>query len=294
MGELALASLVLVVGAGVAVSIALTRHPQTTSLRTTDRSASANPTASSLPNADLLAANLAAPRIHVTAFAIKGRGSADGLTLIGAYADPAETILFFSGVKNPNLGQFTVYDDRGWLNSYTRGGQGAPEHQYLGLATGPHVAADGLAHITITDQMPAALSGSQAPIGTRLFSFSLKVAPAVRLPAPAPIQLGSWNVTLEKVQLTPAVIFLQALVSGASPDQIQSSTVTLLDPSGQPVRQLVQGAGITVPKQQLNASNSNLTRLTYQWERPVADGTYQLRISGSGSIHVIDLTVPAT
>jgi len=79
--------------------------------------------------------------------------------------------------------------------------------------------------------------------------------------------------------------------AGATPDAIGMSTLNLVDASGHPLREVAGAAGVTVPKQQLNSSNYANTRVNYQWMRPVAGGTYQLRLQGPGGTRTIVITL---
>jgi hypothetical protein len=278
--EISLAAVVLVLGAVLAVSIAISRGNLKANPVLT-------PNPSPVPEADLVAAKV--PAAYVTPLNLLGRRSATGTTLIGAYADPAEIVLFFAGPDIRN--GLAVYDSYGWINSYTRGCQGSKAgDSCLVLAAGPHLATDGLAHLTITDTMPPGLGGPQKPVGQTLYDFSLRVQRALSLSVPKSLHLGSWTLTIEKMQATPATIFFQALIN-APTDQATSTTATLVDASGKPVLVLLQGAGITVPKQQLNAGNGP-TRLFSQWERPAAGGVYRLELSGNGATQSIPVTIP--
>jgi hypothetical protein len=96
---------------------------------------------------------------------------------------------------------------------------------------------------------------------------------------------------VEKLEATPAVIHLQAVFAGATPDAIGMSTLNLVDASGHLLREVAGDAGVTVPKQQLNSSNYANTRVDYQWIRPVAGGTYQLRLQGPGGTRTIFITL---
>jgi hypothetical protein len=108
---------------------------------------------------------------------------------------------------------------------------------------------------------------------------------------PLHFALGSWKVTLEVVELTPSVVHVQALIDGATVGDLEQKFMTLLDRSGHEVPQIVGGASVTVPKQQLNSTTYKSTRVNDQWERPAA-GTYHLRVEGNNASHVVDLDIP--
>jgi hypothetical protein len=50
------------------------------------------------------------------------------------------------------------------------------------------------------------------------------------------------------------------------------------------------GAGITVPKQQVNASNYQNARARYEWARP-GPGEYRLHFQGGGGTYDLVLTI---
>ena len=87
---------------------------------------------------------------------------------------------------------------------------------------------------------------------------------------------------------------MEALVNGASPPTLEGPGippfVELLDSAGNPLRVLVGGAGITVPKGQLNPINYQNSRTRDEWLRP-APGTYRLRFQGSGARYEVIVVV---
>lgn len=112
--------------------------------------------------------------------------------------------------------------------------------------------------------------------------------------APDPFWLGRWKVTVETLEMTPDVVHMVALVNGASPVALEGPSIApfveLLDSAGNPVRVLEGGAGITVPKGQLNPINYQNSRSRNQWLRPPA-GTYRLRFQGNGGRVEIPLII---
>jgi hypothetical protein len=64
----------------------------------------------------------------------------------------------------------------------------------------------------------------------------------------------------------------------------------LVDAAGNPVRILESGAGITVPKQQVNPMNYQNARTRAEWLPPAA-GTYWLRFQGGGGRFEIAITI---
>jgi hypothetical protein len=101
-------------------------------------------------------------------------------------------------------------------------------------------------------------------------------------------------VTVETLELTPAVVHLQTVVNGASPAALvgpgRGAFVELIDTAGNPVKVLASGAGITVPKGQLNPINYQNSRTYGEWLRPAA-GTYRLRFYGGGGRYEIPVVV---
>ena len=90
--------------------------------------------------------------------------------------------------------------------------------------------------------------------------------------------------------------YVQAVVAGANNEQLfnnmKPQPVMLLDAAGNEVRPITATSGVTVPKQQLNPTTYQNTRVHYQWARPATAATYRLRISGNGAAHVITLRIP--
>ena len=125
-----------------------------------------------------------------------------------------------------------------------------------------------------------------------VFNVALDLQPAQALAAPGQFRLGTWKVTIEKLELTPAVVHLQTVVNGASPPMLvgpgKGAFVELVDVAGNPVRDLGGGAGITVPKGQVNPVNYLNSRTRDEWLRP-PDGAYTLRFLGDGGRYEIPL-----
>jgi len=238
---------------------------------------------SQIPDQDLAAAHLANLSNLVTPMQLSAQSGNQRITVLGAYADPARTVLFFR--VSPDSGfpiLPSVNDAYGFLNSSSSAERGVPGDYIFVLDAGPRPGDDGLAHLKVV------VSSSWS------FSIALEVQPSQNLAAvPARFPLGSWKVTLEVVEATPSVIHVQALIEGASPDEVGPNFATLLDPSGHGVPQVVGSQGVTVPKQQLNSSTYKITRVNDQWARPTATGTYQLHLRGNGADVVSRLDVPA-
>ena len=274
-------------------------RPTTTPLPSVRHAASLTVT-HPLPTQDLVAAGLTKVADLVTPFDIPATDAGRTITLIAAYADPARTVLVFRESPDMGVPSVEVNDDQGWINSSTSGGPvrepGYRGDYYFALDDGPHAGADGLTHLRI------GISGLNrwTPAGGHVdghwaFTVALKVESGLTLAAPAQFRLGAWTVKIETLELTPSVVHLQAVVSGASPDELSGPGVKyafldLLDAGGHPVKVVAAGAGVTVPKQQLNASNYRNSRINYQWSRPEI-GSYHLLFHGGGGVFTLPLTV---
>ena len=292
---------VVIVGMVAVVLLQLHHHariPASTVAVLTNAPTGAPPLAA-VPPEDLIAANLTSAAALVTPFRMVA-SDGTGKTLIGAYADATRIVLFFRGPSTtPSLGAFptiSVYDSHGFLNGGTSGGQGLAGDSFFALDLGPRLAQDGLAHLTVTDTVPQVPFTAPPPATGWAFQFTLRVHATIALSAPSSFQLASWKVTIEDLAATPSVIDFEAVVVGANNEQLfnnmQSPPVMLLDAAGNEVRPITATSGVTVPKQQLNPTTYQNTRVHYQWARPATAATYRLRISGNGAAHVITLRIP--
>ena len=299
----------VLVGVAISGSLVLAACGRTTGALSTATPLSSLRPASSLtvthplPAQDLVAAGLSRVADLVTPFEIPATDAGRTITLIAAYADPARTVLVFRESPDMGVPSVEVNDDQGWINSSTSGGPiRGPDYRgdyYFALDDGPHAGADGLAHLRI------GIGGLSrwTPAGGHVdghwdFTVALKVAPGLTLAAPAQFKMGAWTVKIETLELTPSVVHLQAVVSGAAPDELSGPTINdafleLLDGAGHPVKVVAAGAGVTVPKQQLNASNYRNSRINYQWARPDA-GSYRLRFQGGGGVFTLPLSIQPT
>ena len=262
-----------------------------------------------IPPGDFEAAGLSIATARVTPCQLNATNGARKLTFIGAYADPARTVLLFSTNRDQQPCQYprqyarcftipptiSITDDHGLINASSSTGGGLPDEYFFSLDAGPRPGADGIANLTVTvpgftPNGPA--DGSQPAPGEWAFSLALKVQPSVTIGAvPNQFDLGSWKVTTEAAEVTPSVIHIQTVINGALVTDVDSTTVVLLDSSGTPVNQIVTSAAVTVPKQQLNSTNDKITRVNDQWLRPAAGGTYQLQFSGGGGERTINFSV---
>ena len=104
-------------------------------------------------------------------------------------------------------------------------------------------------------------------------------------------------VTIEVLELTPAVVHLQALIDGGGVEEVGvrlDSTVSLLDESGKPVGIAGLGTATAISQERLNPTTGppKRARVNLLWLRPPAAGPYQLRFQGNGETHTITITLP--
>jgi hypothetical protein len=249
-----------------------------------------NPNAQ-LPEADLKLANITGAAADlVTPFNLVAQSSGRTVTLIGAYADTARTVLFFRTMPAGGFAAFQVYDQQGLLNAGGGGGLSSVGDQWAVLDMGPRVASDGLTHLTVTMfDIGSAPPSTDHLAGNWRFSLALKVQPSTPISlSPALASVGSWKVTIEAAEITPTVIHFQAVINGVPPSNVGSSTVTLVDSAGQAVPSSESSISIAVLHQQPSSTRVDLT-----WARPDHQATYQLRISGGGSEYRGSFEIPA-
>jgi hypothetical protein len=258
---------------------------------------SPSPAAAQVPEADLAVVGLSGQADLVTPLNITKQFGNSHVTAIGAYADPARTVLFF---RSPDAGSpmVSINDDYGFINASSSGTGGASGDYVFILDAGPRPGADGTAHlkVSVTGFMPPAGPASGPPIQANwTFSLQLPLQQSILVAAvPQRFLLGAWTVTLEVADATPSVVRAQVLIDGAGPGDLGANyPVTLVDAAGNQLAQTAASAGVTVPKGQLNSSNYKSTRLYAAWKRPASAGTYQLRFEGSGAVVKIPVNIPA-
>jgi hypothetical protein len=236
-----------------------------------------------IPPGDFDAAGLSTASALVTPFQLESTNAQGKLTLIGAYADPARTVLLFRTTPDFRLPiGISVSDDQGVINASSTAGGGLTGEYFYSVDAGPRPGPDGRAHLTVT--VPG--FPPNRPAGMNTYTLALKVQQSTTLAiVPSQFDLGSWKVTIEAAEVTPSVIHLQAVVNGAFVPQIGTSVVTLSDPLGQTVNPSVLGASAT--------TDYKVTRANVQWPRPTSPGVYQLRFAGGGGTHTVDLMIQA-
>jgi hypothetical protein len=234
---------------------------------------------------DIGSAGLSTATALITPLSLEAANGQGKVTLLGAYADPARTVLFFRTTLDQRSGPLAIQvaDDLGPFNTSSSFGGVLTGWYYFSLDAGPRPGPDGLAHLTVT--MPGMTPG--------ILSFPLKVQPSMAIPeVPRQLNVGSWKVTIEVAEITPSVIHIQALIDGASVSDTGPSTLSLIDEYG-PARPVAYTASVTVPKQQLTADTYKSTRINAQWSRADSAGKYQVRITGGGGTQTFNLQVDA-
>jgi hypothetical protein len=252
-----------------------------------------------IPAQDLAAAGLAGVADLVTPLQLASTDSGRTITLIAAYADVARTVLIFRESPDMGLPSATVSDDQGLINAGGSAGAirspGVRGDYYVALDEGARLGGDGKAHLAIAVSHLTVWTPAGGSVdGNWAFNVALNLQPGQALPAPNQFKLGMWKVTIERLELTPAVVRLQAVVNGASPVMVVGpgigAFVELVDAAGNVVKDLGGGASITVPKQQVNPVNYLNARTRDEWLRPPA-GTYRLRFKGGGSHFEIAIVI---
>jgi hypothetical protein len=235
----------------------------------------------------------------VTPFQVSSTDNGRTITLIAAYADTARTVFLFRESPDMGLPNVRVDDDQGFVDAGGSAGpvrpRGVLSDYYVALDEGARPGADGVAHLAITiSNLQRWTPAGGSVEGNWAFNVALTVQPGQALAAPSPFRLGAWKVTVERLEITPAVVRLQTVVNGASPMAItgpgKAAFVELVDAAGNPLRDIGGGAGITVPKLELNPTNYQNSRTRDEWLRPAA-GTYRLRFHGGGVTYEIPVVV---
>jgi hypothetical protein len=117
---------------------------------------SPSPNTAQPPDADLAAVGLTGHGDLVTPLQITKQFGNSQVTLIGAYADPAHTVLFFRMPEAGFLDVWYINDDNGVINASQSGGgfitnrSGASGDYVFFLDAGPRLGADGTAHLTVS------------------------------------------------------------------------------------------------------------------------------------------------
>jgi hypothetical protein len=240
-----------------------------------------------VPTADLAQAGLTSAVGVMTDPNLTSIKNGRTLRLIGAYADPARIVLIFRTLPQALPGLVQIYDDRGLINAGAGGGDGSLGDDVFVLDQGPHAGTDGIAHLRVTLPFLQPSQPSQGNLiqGPWTFAFALKLQPAMALALqPRLAGVGSWKVSVEAFEVTPSVIHLKLLVTGASPDSA-ASAVKLIDE---------KGATIPPGDSSTTALSTGL-QIDDAWPRPSTAAAYELKIDGGGGHYVgsFDVLAPA-
>lgn len=243
-----------------------------------------------LPEADLAAAQLTGASANlVTPLHLVATSDGKVLTLIGAYADPARTALFFRGIEGSGLPYASISDDQGFINSGSTYGHGSFGDSYFILGAGPHADTAGVAHLTVDVDFRDV--GGPTSNGHWSFVFDLPVQSETALTmTPAMSTVGTWKINVEAFAATPVFIRFQAAIDGGTIDDLSNQALRLVDSAGNPVRSLGEAAAITTPKQ---LGPSKQFRLFVAWVRPPSGGEFTLEFTGGGSTYTGRVSIPA-
>jgi hypothetical protein len=218
----------------------------------------------------------------VTPLNISSTSNGRTVTLIGAYADTARTVLFFRAMPAPAFRHVSVYDQTGLLNAAGASGPGSIGDFYWVVQTGPRAGPDGIAHLRaaldVADAPPAKLAGAWT------FTFAVSVGAFTHLDLQPPLtNVGTWRFTVETMEVTPAVIHFETVIAGAAVRDVTQDTVTLTDPTGGPAPQA---------RLETSATADGSARLNVTWPRPAVTTTYVLTIVGGGGRYEGAVAVP--
>jgi hypothetical protein len=232
---------------------------------------------------DLLSlAGLSSPDL-MTPLGMTGTIGPDKVTLLGAYADPVRIVLV-ARVDPAGAGPgFNLEDDGGFISAGGGGANMPSGDVYQGYDTGPHVAAGQVAHFKAHVVVELPSGNPMTPAPTLVFSFAVRVQTVDHLPTGTPFQLGPFHVTIEHLDITPGFINLEALLGGASMDDVigpdKQDFVTAIDSSGTKLRTVAGGGGIAAGGASIH----------FQWTRPTGNGTYSIRFNLNGATHTTPL-----
>jgi hypothetical protein len=214
------------------------------------------------------------------------------IRLVGAYADAQNTVLIFRVLPTTEGLGISLWDDTGFIAPASQLRVAPDGYQYFEVWRAPDSGKRSVAHITVAISNPFnpeiwKASSIRPGNGDWNFSFDLDVRPATALPIQNVISLGAERFTVEFFQLTPSVIYLEAVVEGASNtshDWVNWAVVT--DPSGAIVSPFLAGAGG-------GTTYRPLVTATWWWPRPDHATTLTLRITGQSSgTYTTTLSIP--
>jgi hypothetical protein len=266
-----------------------------------------------IPEQDLRIARLSNVAQLVTPFRLRSEDGGRTITLIGAYADPASTVVFLREIPDVGWPDLVLADAQATAPGSNVGGKGdplnvvgvpgAPGDYVATLDYGPRVGPDNIAHLTahvngLLASPPYSPAIPEELHGSWTLPFAVPVQPAIVPPHESAFQLGSWKFTIDALEVTPSLIHLQASIDGANVEEVGTqgpSAISLLDPSGTPLSSEGFRFETTTPKEQLNPAIGppNGVRVTVRWFRPRQSGTYKLRFQFNGLVYVMPMRLPA-
>jgi len=246
-----------------------------------------------VPQEDLAVAHLENVAQLVQPFHVTADSGGQTVELIGVYSDAVRTVFLVHGLPGGGPTSFSVSDQQGFINASTSGGPAGASDGFFSLDAPLHAGPDGNAQATLDlQQYPRGASGPISPTAHWTLQATVRVGGGRALTVPAPATVGGWTWELTAIE-TPNAIEVVAIVHGATVDQVsgpRQRPLTLAGPEGADAPVLSEGASVTVPKQQLNATTAKTTRVQAIWLRG-ADGTYRLTINTPTGQQMIPITV---
>lgn len=247
-----------------------------------------------LPDEDLRVAAMSGSLGRlVTPLNLSAVSGGRSVSLIGAYADTARIVLFFRGEDHRFSVHPRISDRTGFLNYGSAEGSGLAGDWVVILMGGAHQDANGAVHLDVAvDQYQTDPAGITGVSGTWNFSLDVKVQPSAALVLTPPLTaLGPWQVAVEAMEATPTVVRFQAVVKGASPSDLTSSMVTLVDATGHDVPKSTEYSELTNQMFFFLVLGTPETRINVIWARPLA-AMYELRITARGVDYRAMLDIP--
>jgi len=238
-----------------------------------------------IPEADLNGAHLGNAAALVTRLNLVANDGDADITLFGAYADHARTVLFFRTVRTfgpVQLVNIRISDQQGWLNSASSAGSAVQGDTVFILWSGPRSGADGVAHLAV------------ALYGYVNYAFDVKVQPSSAVQMSPPLtSLGPLKFNSAAVEVTPSIIYFYAVTDQVSESDKGQLSIDLLDASGHSLQPISSESGIIDPTR---IGSNQPWRWEIVWARPAGAQTYELQITIHGSGYrtqvVVDALVP--